>query len=255
MKLLFVFVILFVIYKLFLQQTTQTDGSLQFFGGTQTAYVEYPVNTIWYPGTKSFTIEAWLKVNPSIASGNTAPRPFVLSALNGTVGYEILGISIEGNATNRTLFVNISDTSAASVTYPVDNLWHHVAIVGNDGTNVSVYIDGTRVANNTFAYDITKEATTAQHFCLGSYPEDTNPENTTYLGYLTYLLYDASTALYSGTSFTPSTIAPSTTASTVLLLLAKNQPAAFFDSSPNNFTPNKIDGDAIDPEWSSTFII
>ena len=250
-----VFLVLFVVLVIVWFNTRGTSGltagTLRFFGGSNPSYLSYPSTASLYPGTNSFTLEAWVKQDPTVVTTeNTAPRPFVLSGLSSGSGLQILGCSIEGDSTSRTLYVWINGDAAVETEYPTDNKWHHLAIVGETGTKVSVYIDGIRQQQEVFSYNIINPlAVTSKTFNVGSYPQDPVPSITSFLGYLANVRYNTTTAFYVDPTFPVPTTAPTNVSGTALLLLAATEATAFTDSSTNGLTAT-ANGSVV-PAWSS----
>lgn len=255
--------LLIIIYKWKHQATgigPGQAGTLQFFGGSNNSYIRFPSNGVAdshlfpnaFDSSASFTIEYWMKQDPTVGQdgSNGSPRTFALSGYDGSSGHQVLAMSIEGTEINRTLYVWIDESYVFSYSsFPVDQQWHHVALVGENGVKLSLYVDGTRVGYlPTANYSILDSGgITAKHFNIGSYPEDPNPNVTSYVGYLANFNYTLE-ALYSGTSFTVSTAQPTKTANTLLLLLAESDSTKFKDSSNFNFTAASYGSPA--PTWS-----
>ena len=117
------------------------DYSLNFTAGT---YVLVPDanNVIALDAANpNFTLEAWLKFG-------ALPQPrSVLFGYNGPGGAFSFSLTVD-----RHLFVTtygIADTSSKAV-IPDDGIWHHVAVVHENGKELRFYVDG--VLGDTVAY-------------------------------------------------------------------------------------------------------
>ena len=256
-------VLIIIIYKWKTQSSgigPGQAGTLQFFGGSNNSYIRFPSTGVAdshlfpnaFDSNASFTIEYWMKQDPTVGQdgSNGSPRTFALSGLDGSSGHQVIAMSVEGTVSSRTLYVWINEYNVMSYySFPVDQQWHHVALVGEGGIKLSLYVDGNRVGYDPNAnYSILDSGgITAKHFNIGSYPEDPNPNVTSYVGYLANFNYTLE-ALYTGTSFTVSTAQPTKTANTLLLLLAESESTKFTDSSDFGFVATSYGSPA--PAWS-----
>lgn len=188
-------------------------------GGTQ---VTYPNNAALAIGTSDFTIE-WFQY---WTSNSNFPRPFSIgSFLSSDIS---IGMSYEG----VTYFWNGMTPVQVSASVPSLNTWTHMAIVGTGGTNVSIYIDGTRVYNALLSYNFTNTTTA---IAIGN--ETVRTTTAGFNGSITNFRWVKGSALYSGTTLTIPTQPLSAVSGTQLLLLASNQTDVVKDSSTANRTP------------------
>lgn len=244
------------------QPVDETVGALVFRNNlgllNETSYVRYTapdsVSFQNVPGSNSFTLEAF--VNSTNATGpnsaNINPAPF---AMYGTIGPDIvnlLGIKLLYVYDNvpRTLEVYANGTAVAfNIDWPADQAFHHVAIVGYNGTSIATYIDGTRVNVSDQPYDINGAGFNTIIFQVGSIPRPDGLINTAFDGSLTNLRYNSTVALYSGPSFAVPTPVLLNVTGTVLLLDAVSDATKFNDGSIVGNT-YQVTGDKI--SWAST---
>jgi hypothetical protein len=188
-------------------------GSL--FNGTN-GYLLYP-NYNFAMGTQPFTVE-WYQ---NLQSG-LYPRVFSLGGFNNTVN---LAVSEESqSSSNRDIYLWISDTGAHTAgsnkfflkTLGVQNVWTHMALVGNGAGAISFYANGILQATCNTNYNIRDSITSNPAFmAIGSdFPQSLG---TSFNGHITSFRYVIGTALYNG-NFTPSTQPPANISGTELLL-------------------------------------
>jgi hypothetical protein len=132
----------------------ESSGTIVFNGEDPTttgSYVAAPQPTLstWLPGSGDFTIEWFQKMD--LANSGSFPRVFSIGPDTGPT----LGLSIEGGTAYVWPGPHVSGT--IPVTY--DGAWVHFAISYNsaiDGGNISLFINGDNVGNNTMlGLDIT----------------------------------------------------------------------------------------------------
>lgn len=200
-------------------------GSMRFVAGgvlLQTN-VSYPNDTDLAIGTGAFTVE-WFQyyqdsdTNAIVFSIGTYPTNEL------SVGY--IGTTIY-------LFTNDVGQGAPAVT---KNIWQHVAIVGNGGTdgsrNAKVYVNGELKLTQTRDYDITQ---TTSALRIGNQTDATVADGN-YAGLLTNFRWVKGTQVYTST-FIPPTDPLTAISGTELLLLASNETDVVKDSSSANRTP------------------
>lgn len=166
------------------------SGSLKFNGTSD--YISIPANesVVLASGTP-FTIEGWFY--PTTVNTGTGTKAFISKrlSLSGYLCYE------QGNPTLANAgylsFYNGTTGSTSTAKFTV-NTWNHVAYV-YDGTNLSIYKDGSRVFGPT-AVSITNSATTLK---IGYDQVDANAYFT---GYMDEVRITKGVARYSGASFT-----------------------------------------------------
>jgi hypothetical protein len=127
-------------------------------------------------GTGSFTVEGWFKYD---VKDSYSPGFFQLSNAGGGSGTYAGGIYVAHEANGNRLYVNVgNDTTGYTPTdsYPeIDGVWHHVAVVGDNGSTVRVYIDGIYQplsGGTSNPYDID----TAAYVTIGKYYSNSNYE-------------------------------------------------------------------------------
>jgi hypothetical protein len=157
-------------------------------------------------GLREFSAEAWIKFNPA----NYANR-MSLFGQNDVVEFGFEGSNLRcWTAGGGTVDYPLSS-------YPTDNAWHHIAVVGN-GKNLMFYIDGVQVANTaktTSNYGSSTDNTrigwgvmdasgggfTGEVFKLGFWNKALTPEEITNMA-SGFVVYDASqTGLLAGYNF------------------------------------------------------
>jgi hypothetical protein len=200
-------------------------GSILFstaFGSTG-AQVTYPNDADLALEDGDFTIE-WFQY---WTDDSTYARPFSI----GTYGDGVIDIAVSYEGV--IYFWVFGVANEVSDSNPPLNSWTHIAIVGTGGTNISFYINGTRVYNDTLNYDFS-DTTTA--LSIGN---ETAPPNQigAFGGQITNFRWVKGTALYSGASLTVPTQPLTAVSGTQLLLLASNEGSFLVDSSPANRTP------------------
>lgn len=169
-------------------------------------------------GTGSFTIEFWiyapLNNNKFILGGRNAGS-FIIT----TGGYQ-------GTTTAGALrFVGSSELSSGT-TLITDNAWHHVAIVRNGSTNVTIYVDGVSRGTGT---DTTNYTQTTGSWTLG---RNDLGDSDGLTGYLSNFRILKGTALYTA-NFTPPTSPLTSITNTSLLTCQSNR---FIDNSTSNLS-------------------
>ena len=204
-------------------ESSGIGGSMLFastFGSTASR-VTYPNNAALAIGQQDFTIE-WFQY---WTSDSNFPRPFSIGSYDTT---DIsIAVSYEG-----TIYFWTGMTPNPVATNPPLNAWTHIAIVGTGGTTIAFYIDGTRVFNDSLAYNFTN---TTLALSIGN---ETVPSAIAgFNGQLTNFRWVKGTAIYSGASITVPTQPLTAVSGTQLLLLASNEAGLLVDSSPANRTP------------------
>jgi hypothetical protein len=185
-------------------------GSVLFNGTSQ--YLSAPSNAAFDLGSSSFTVEAW--VNPSAfnAYGYAVASRYAFSGSGSgwvfRIGATILQF-VRGND------IVLTGTISASVA-----TWYHVAAVRN-GSTLTLYLNGTQVAQATSIANFTDAATTLQIGSTHTIPDYAN-------GYTSNFRITKGTAVYTA-NFTPSTTP--LTAITNTSLLVRGDTGAFYDLS------------------------
>ena len=199
-----------------------TFGSLSFSGTTQ-----YLTSTATYTiTTGNYTIECWAY---GVSTGASQQG---IVTLTNTTSSGLGGISIYVSATNAiNFFVNGSGggkivTSSNGVFLP--NVWNHVALVGNGGTN-TLYVNGVSVGNNSLT-------PTVSSYPVGVGRQYNDNTAQTWSGYISNLRIVIGTAVYTGNFTPPTQTLPSISNTQFLLNTPYLLSSAFTDSSPNNIT-------------------
>jgi hypothetical protein len=137
----------------------------------------------------SWTIECWV-----YPTGDTSTYRTIWSkriANSGSASYQLYSNISTGYLT----FYNGS-TSYSSSTALTLNTWTHLATV-YDGTNVNIYVNGTRLLQS--ATTITEQNTA---FTIGTTSSNTNGSES-YIGYISNLRITKGVAVYTGAFTTP----------------------------------------------------
>lgn len=139
------------------------DTSLT-FDGNDVIRVNDP-NSLFNLPTGDFTLQTWVKF------GTLPQARSVLFGYNGPGG--ALSMSV---TQDRRVFVTtfgVADTSSAAF-IPNDTLWHHIAIVHRNGTDLRFYVDG--VLGDTLPYTggVIKTRTDT-YYIIGAEPGGWNP--------------------------------------------------------------------------------
>ena len=190
-----------------------------FFGSGQ--YLSLSDGTQFNLSGGTYTIECW--INPT---GNYSNYNTILAKRSGdsagTFGWELFLFTGTGNlcfASNYGTAINTGITPPAGV-------WSHVAAV-YDGTNISVYLNGTRLAQGA-----TGNTNVSAPIYVGSYP--TYSEQ--FLGYISNMRITKGAMLYTGASFTVPTTPLTTSVSGGTVSLLTCQSNRFIDNSSNAAT-------------------
>jgi hypothetical protein len=214
-------------FRLFRDPTFASGGSIWFTNTDASGSSLSYVNSGYFDVSTSlpFTIE-WYQYE---LSSSGTPRPFSFGAYN-TADF---AMSLEGSDSSRSVYM-WKPTSTPIVSIPGSNIlnkWYHFAVVG-DGTNLSVYTNGTKRAAGGFAnFGSTKPLTIAN--------EQAPSQAGAFNGYITNFRWVTGTAVYSNT-FTPPTEPLTAIPGTKLLLLANSSNAVLADSSPNAKTATTL---------------
>jgi hypothetical protein len=186
------------------------------------AYLTFPDSTAFNLSGGTYTIECW--VNPT---GNHSNYNTILAKRSGdssgTFGWELFlftGTGVVSYATNYGTAVSTGVTLTA-------NVWSHIAVV-YDGTNASIYINGTR-----YVVGATANTNVSSSVYVGTYP--TYSEQ--FLGSISNMRITKGGTLYTGTSFTVPTQPLTTTVSSGTVSLLTCQSNRFLDTSVNAVIP------------------
>jgi hypothetical protein len=185
--------------------TTALYGGSGYFNGSAD-YLSAASNAAFDLGANNFTIEAWIQTTSSVQYTTIAARQiasatgnwwFLINNASSTAG-DVAFWCYDYNSFSTQMIV----TTGASVR---DGAWHHVALVRN-GSAWAIYIDGVSRGTQTSSITI---GTLSAAVYVGN-----NQQNSTkyFPGYISNFRMVNGAAVYTGTPFTPPTLAPLTTA-------------------------------------------
>lgn len=210
-----------------------TQGSFSPYGSNWSNYFDgsgdyltapYSVaNSEWW--TQDFTMEMWVYNNTNAVSGSDNVCLQLAHGVPATADtYWALGTNASGQV--EFLYYNGSVVRLTGTTAAALNTWNHIAMVYTNSTgNISLYLNGSRVATGTKSGTPQKSS--------GSTINVGVAQNTYYNGYISNLRILDGTALYSGTTYTVPTAPLTAITNTSLLTCQSNR---FRDASTNNFT-------------------
>lgn len=185
--------------------------------GTSGQYLQVSDSTPLNLSGGSYTIECWVNPTGNYAGYNTLIAKRVTGG--GATSWEVTLSVTTGYLTfyNGTLY--------ASTTTPVANTWSHIAAV-YDGTNMNLYVNGTRALQTAVTNSNTSASVTIANF------DNAEP----FFGYMSNVRVTKGAALYTGTSFTVPTSPLTTTVSAGTVSLLTCQSNRFIDTSVNAAT-------------------
>ena len=185
--------------------------------GTSGQYLQVSDSTPLNLSGGSYTIECWVNPTGNYAGYNTLIAKRVTGG--GATSWEVTLSVTTGYLTfyNGTLY--------ASTTTPVANTWSHIAAV-YDGTNINLYVNGTRALQTAVTNSNTSASVTIANF------DNAEP----FFGYMSNVRVTKGAALYTGTSFTVPTSPLTTTVSAGTVSLLTCQSNRFIDTSVNAAT-------------------
>ena len=142
--------------------TGDSDHAAGFDGGDDRVNMGDPANGSLDFGTGDFTVEAWAKATANDERAIVSKR-----AVGGTVYWQIT-VTDDGSQIGR-VRANITDgTTTATVYGPTiridDGNWHHVAVVFDRDSGITIYVDGTA---KTTAAVVTGDVSNAGDFLIG----------------------------------------------------------------------------------------
>ena len=198
-----------------------TSGSIQFNGSNQYLTLSNPPSY----GTGAFTIDGWFRLNA--APSNVAP---ILGSVSGAT--KDLSVLVKSNLNQ--ISVDMYGNHADNFTVPTItlNVWHHLAVVRNASSSLTVFLDGQRSSTGT----ITVSTSYTSSGSVGKF--QSNFLN----GYLSNLRIVKGSALFDPTQTTITVPTSLTTAvtNTKLLLNAVTSSSLLTDGSgtQNSITNN-----------------
>lgn len=190
-------------------------------------YDTMPVNTALQLGSSNFTIEFWFN-----ADAFSATQGLIGNTVNAGGGNSQWVVQLDTSGILRfTGWTGVYLTSSTAVT---PGTWNHVAIVKDGANSLSMFLNGTRVANNTS--DSTNFSST-NAIVVGREASGSAQFN----GYISNIRLVKGSAVYSAsaTSITVPTSALTAITNTVLLI---NQSNISIDNSINAFTITRSGG-------------
>jgi hypothetical protein len=212
-----------------------TQGSFSPYGSNwsnvfngSNAYLSSPADTALNMGTGNWTIECWVYV-----TSRTLNYPLIFGNNNGSYSTGALAITnsnADSASYNDKFFLAFYDVGTFVASGPTNSLntWYHLAVVRN-GTNISMYRNGSSVISTTISAGITFDwGKLGTRIGGGNWDGAQSYFN----GNISNLRVIKGTALYTST-FTPSTTPLTAISGTSLLTCADNR---FIDDSTNNFT-------------------
>ena len=153
-----------------------------------------------------FTIEAFI-----YWTGTTGTQQGIISK-RGSSATQEWGLVI--NSTGKLVFTNTTTDYTGGTTLN-QNRWNHIA-VSSDGTNIAVYLNGSRDSTPTAATGI---VSSTNDVLIGYQTTTANP----YTGYISNLRVVKGTQLYSGTSYPVPTATLTAVTNTSLLTCLSNR--------------------------------
>lgn len=159
-----------------------------------------------------------------------------------TLGDDILEVSLEGQEGVRTFYLWINGNANDLGLVTLDNAWHHVAIVRNNGF-VIVYIDGLSVGGFSNSDDIS----TTDDLFIGAFSNVGVDAGELFEGNITNFRWVVGNAVYTS-SFNPPFCNLSVVPGTKVLLRANSSGTAFDNSAGTGFVEIINQGVA----WDST---
>jgi len=198
--------------------STSTIGGSGYFDGTGD-YLTTPQNAAFNLGTGAFTVEAWVYIT---ASNGTNQR--IIGLGDGAIG----GGPFTGwtfNINNALTTINwyrydgTETNLSASYTFNT-NTWYHIVAVRNGSSNLSMFVNGSRVYNNASA-TLTYNNVNTNPLYVGAINDGASPAGFKYFnGYISNARVVAGTAVYDPTLTTLTVpTAPVTAISGTSLLL------------------------------------
>ena len=215
---------------------TVNTGYSTYFNGT-TDYLSIPSSSALDFVTGDMTFECWFYLTADTPQDGDGLRNATIIAAFPASGSLLTtyggGITGDANSTGTGISfsarqggVNQSASYTGTIT---KNAWHHFAFT-RTGSTANLYLDGTRVAQNTSFTNVLN--TNGQTFKIGGLVYSTN-YNQYFPGYISNFRLLKGTALYTGASFTPPT-SPLTAITNTTLLTCQGSVIA--DASTNSLS-------------------
>jgi hypothetical protein len=212
--------------------TTSTIGGSAYFNGSGD-YLTTPQNAAFNFSTGAFTVEAWVYY-----TGTTVNSRIVGLGAGAVGGSTYTGWTFNINSSLTTINWYRYDGSTETnlnVSYTFSlNTWYHVVAVRNGSSNLSMYVNGTRVYNNASA-SLSYNNINSDPLYVGAVYDGASGVSWKYFsGYISNIRVVAGTAVYdpSVTTLTVPTAPLTTVTNTNLLLSFSN--AGIYDSAAMN---------------------
>lgn len=197
-------------------------GGSIYFSGIASSNLSIANNVDFRMGTGDFTIE-WFQY--MLGDSGSTTRLFQM----GTWPSATLGVSIEGNASNRSFYYweggSIKFNSAISGANII-NKWVHFAVVRVSNV-VKVFMDGNQLGSNVSS---TYNHTDSTNILRIGQESSLSYASSSFKGYLTNFRWVKGTAVYTS-NFQIPTSPLTAVANTKLLLLTSDSASAYTDSS------------------------
>jgi hypothetical protein len=210
-----------------------TYGGSGYFDGSGD-YLTATQNAAFNLGTGAFTVEAWVYIT---ASNGTNQR--VIGLGDGAIGggpYTGWTFNINNALTTINWYRYDGTETNLSASYTFNtNTWYHIVAVRNGSSNLSMYVNGTRVYNNTSA-TLTYNNVNSNPLYLGAITDGAGGGGVKYFnGYMSSVRVVAGTAVYDPTVTTLTVpTAPLTAITNTSLLVSTTNPAILDNSMLNN---------------------
>jgi len=211
----------------FPENSSETAGSLEFARLAESSYIEYAGSNDWAVGTGEFTIEFWVFMQQS----DVFPRVFSIGSFDTIAS---LAVSIESGQVY--FWMNGSPSFGYSLDDPYET-WNHIAITRDDSSVLRLYVNGTKVSEQSNATEDIIDNT--RSLLIGT--ESIGSSVAQFRGYITGFRWAKGEALYTGETLTVPTGPLSSTAETKLLLNAISSETFLDDDSSIERSPTGSD--------------
>jgi hypothetical protein len=201
----------------FPENSSETAGSLEFARLAEPSYIEYAGSNDWAVGTGEFTIEFWAFMQQN----DFFPRIFSIGSFDTTAS---LAVSIESG--QLYFWMNGSPSFGYSLDDPYET-WNHIAITRDDESILRLYVNGTRVAEQSNATEDIIDNT--RSLLIGT--ESVGDSQVQFRGYITGFRWAKGESLYTGETLTVPTGPLLSTTGTKLLLNAISSETFLDDDS------------------------
>jgi hypothetical protein len=171
----------------FPETTSETSGSLEFARLAEPSYIEYAGSNDWAVGTGEFTIEFWMFMQQN----DFFPRIFSIGTYDTIAS---LAVSIESGQVY--FWMNGSPSFGYSLDDPYET-WNHIAITRDDESILRLYVNGTKVAEQSNATEDIIDNT--RSLLIGT--ENVADSQVQFRGYITGFRWAKGEALYTSETF------------------------------------------------------